>query len=420
MPFWRSKNNTENKDLPISNIERTDSQELDVCDVFPVVKLPESSLQNYQKIPLGGLGILGAAFSQLPQTARTIVQSTIKTIDLNEPLFVGINPKNVPGYLRFPQSGTSGNIMQINEQGKHVIAGRMRFKPVDSLPLNEMSTTAIPFDPTTMMIAVAVMVIEQKLDKIQASIEEVLQFLELDKKAKQRGNFKMLAEIADDYKEKCHDKVFCANRNIGVKEIQRAALQDIEFYQDKINLELQKQKTLHLAKDSTALVNSVSREFAEYQLACYLYGYSNFLDVMLRRDFDEKTLDKTVSRLKALSDKYNTLYSTCRSQIAEYQRGTIDAKVVGGLGIAAKNIGKAIGSIPLIRDVSVDEALINAGESLGKLNRAAVENQLGVISCFEDSKMNSFIDSLNSVNTMYNTKDSILTDGENLYVLKRN
>ena len=30
--------------------------------------------------------------------------------------------------------------MQINEQGKQVIAGRMRFKPVDGLPVSNATT----------------------------------------------------------------------------------------------------------------------------------------------------------------------------------------------------------------------------------------------------------------------------------------
>ena len=75
---------------------------------------------------------------------------------------------------------------------------------------------------------------EQKLDKIQESVENVLRFLELEKQARQRGNLRKLAEIADDYKVYCEDETFCNSRNQIVQQIQVNALQDIEFYHENM------------------------------------------------------------------------------------------------------------------------------------------------------------------------------------------
>lgn len=409
------------KVFPINNELSPMSQETDVhdniSDLFPIVQMPKSGMERYKKVPVAGLAALGAAFSQLPQVARTIVQTTTTNIATNETLFVGINPNGVPGYLLENQFGTVGNIMQINEQGKQVIAGRMRFKALDSLPVTETQNTVVPFDPTLMVIAVAVMAITQKLDKIQASVEAVLQFLELEKQAKQRGNLRKLAEIAEDYKSKCRDEAFCTSRNHVVQSIQIMALQDIEFYQEKVGMELQKQKALHLRKEATTLMDSVILEFAEYQLACYIYSFCCFLDIMLRRDFAENTLKNATAKMEKMASRYDELYTECRSQIAQYQRNAIEAKVVGGIGLAAKGLGKAIGSIPVIRDGFVDEALINAGANLGKHNRDIVAKQMTTVDAFEDNRMASFIESLSSINLMYNAKDSLLTDGENIYVL---
>lgn len=116
----------------------------DITELFPVVELSESELSNAKKIPIASLVALGAAFSQIPEASRTIVQTTTSSIATNETLFVGINPKGVPGYLLQNEYGTVGNIMQINNQGKHVIAGRMRFKPVEGMPVSSTTTTAVP------------------------------------------------------------------------------------------------------------------------------------------------------------------------------------------------------------------------------------------------------------------------------------
>lgn len=404
---------TEEKELVITE----QSTDIDISELFPIVSIPETQMDKYQKIPMAGLAALGTAFSRLPEAARTIVQTTTSEVGLKETLFVGINPKGVPGYLIENQYGTVGNIMQINEQGKQVIAGRMRFKALDSLPLTETATTTIPYDPTLMVIAVAVMAIEQKLDKIQESVESVLQFLELEKQAKQRGNLRKIAEISNDYKLCCNDEAFCSSRANIVQNIQTAAYGDIEFYSEKVAEKLRQKKFLHLSKDTDSLVNSVLHEFAEYQLACYINSYCAFLDLMLRKNFSTDGINNVVSKLSAISVRYQELHSQCHSQIATYQRSAIENKVVGGAGIIATNLGKAIAAIPVIKEGPVDEALISAGKSLGKMNRDSVAEKLESLDAFEDDRSGMFIESLQRIDFIYNAENSIVTDGENLYML---
>ena len=146
-----------------------------VSDLFPIVEMPETDLKKYRKIPLGSTAVLGAAFSMLPASARSIYTTVTRSLPTDGPtLFVGINPKAVEGFLMENDYGTVGNIMQYNEKGQLQIAGRMRFKAVENLSVSEQTVTTVPFDPVTFAIAVAVMEINQKLDKIQESVEEVL------------------------------------------------------------------------------------------------------------------------------------------------------------------------------------------------------------------------------------------------------
>ena len=85
--------------------------------------------------------------------------------------------------------------------------------------------------------------------------------------------------------------------------------------------------------------------------------------------------------------------------------------------MAAKGLGKAIGSIPVIKEGPVDEALISAGIYLGRKNRDTVENSVNTLAAFADDRMSAFIEGLTSVNLMYNAENSMITDGENIYVL---
>ena len=274
---------------------------------FPVVRVQPNQLAAYKQIPLAGLASLGTAFSQLPEGARTVVQTVTKQVATNETLFVGINPKGVQGFLRADANGTVGNIMQINAQGKQVIAGRMRFKPVDGIPVNETMSTVMPVDPMLMVVAIALMTIEQKLDGIQKSVEEVLQFLKLEKQSAQRGNLNMLAEIMDEFKHNCHNEQFCLSRLQAVLAIKKDAHRDILFYQEQIAMELQKQKSFHGAKDSRDLLDAVSYQFAEYQLACHLYAYSSFLDIMLQGNFEATAIESVTNKMMDMAKRYNAL-----------------------------------------------------------------------------------------------------------------
>lgn len=386
-------------------------------DAFPVVKLQDNQLAAYKQIPLAGLAALGTAFAQLPEGARTIVESVSKTVATNETLFVGINPKGIPGFLRENEFGTTGNIMQINAQGKQVIAGRMRFKAIDGLPINETTTTVMPVDPMLMVVAVALMTIEKKLDGIQKSVDEVMQFLKQEKQSRQRGNLNMLSEIMEDYKANCRNEKHCMSRINEVLSIKTASLQDIDFYQNQISAELKRQKGLHGSKASQDLIDAVAYQFAEYQLACHLYAFSSFLDVMLQGDFSTSSIERVTDKMVAMSKRYEALYADCHSQIAKYQQSSIEAQIVGGIGVATKGLGKAIAAVPVIREGPVDEALISAGDSIGRYNRDTVRQKLQTLETFEDSRMTLFVENLQSVNLLHNTENAMITDGTHLYLL---
>ena len=93
-------------------------------------------------------------------------------------------PPSIPwaqrAFCAWGEYGTSGNIVD----SQNVITGRMYFKPVENMPLTQTTTTIMPFNPATMAVAVAIMRIEEKLDALQKTAEETLQFLKLDKQSK--------------------------------------------------------------------------------------------------------------------------------------------------------------------------------------------------------------------------------------------
>jgi len=386
---------------------------------FPVIQKSEVDMSKYRKIPWTGIAALGAAFSMLPESARTIQQNIITHIAMDQPLFIELNPKNVQGFQRYFDYGTSGRIWRVNEQGKQVLAGTKYYKQItDGLPITQTAASVIPFDPMTMVIAAAIMNLDKKLDAIQAKVDEVLQYLKSDKQSKQRGSLNMLVEILDDFKQNCTNDAICAAQSIKILDIKEQALQNILFYQEQIDKRLHQQRLIHVAKQADEFLSAVMGEFLEYQLSCYLYGFSTFLSVLIQKSFEETFLNSAIKKMEECAARYHELYSQCCEQISAYQQNAVETKLRGALGTAAKAMGKGIAAVPGLNKGPVDELLTLAGESLDEKNKTAAAQHLDKFAPLEDNRLHAFIENLHSVDLMYNHPNSMLMDDENLYILE--
>lgn len=390
---------------------------MDFADSFTVEEISESELSKAKKIPIASLALLGTAFAELPEAARTTV-TTVARETMMKDLYVGIRPAKATGEMAYKDGVTLGHFTRKTDQGKKVIEARMRFKPIDAVSEKDTITTVKPLDPTMVAVAVALMEISKKLDGIQSSIDEVLRFLETDKQAKQRGNLQTLAEIMEDFKRKGNDADFCKIKNHTVQEIQRDARQDIKFYKTRIETAVKEKKTFHLQKDVREYVGSITTSFAEYQLACYLYAYSTFLDTVLRKDFVEGSIDSCRSKIIRIAEDYDALFRECRAQIASYQRSSAENKVVGGVGKTADTLGKAIRSIPVIEKGPVDELLLNAGDVLRDANKDTVKAQVNNLEVLENNRMGDFLNGIGVVGALCNRESAMITDGTSLYVFE--
>lgn len=372
---------------------------------FPIIPASAIDLNSYRKVPLVELAALGSAFSALPEAIRTITQEAGSRAAADGAVYVGVWPKGVDGRMVDKGPGFSGNI--IDQDGK--IVGRMRFKKVDN-GLPATNSPVIPFNPMTVVIAAALVRIDQKLDALEEKAEEILQFLTLEKQSRQRGNLNMLAEIMQEYKRDGNNEKICALRVIAVQDIKREAYQNIFFYQEQIARKLKEQNSIHSTQKAQALLEAVIREFYEYQLSCYLYAYTCFLEIMLQKNFD--AAPAVAEQMSACAGRYRALYADCRAQIAHYQRTAIEAQLIGNLG----NTAKAVGQKMAIAPVSVKEKLISAGESLGNRNKTAVAKKLEQFAPLEDSRMGAFIDDVHTMSLLYSDPEAMITDGDNLYV----
>ena len=146
------------------------------------------------------LSALGSGFAIVANE----LSNTAQSVPSDEVLYRCVFQQGVTGHLaEFKEgSGYTGTI--VNETG---IASQARWIPAEG------TEQVLQFNPTTLIIATALMNIDQKLDQIMATQEEILQFLHEDKESDLEGAVNMLSDTLEQYRY---------NSSSGVVEEQQA------------------------------------------------------------------------------------------------------------------------------------------------------------------------------------------------------
>lgn len=151
------------------------------AEFFPSVPRHEIAARSSFKLPVNDLSSLGNAFGVI---ASEVVRAAGSSHN-SEGLYRCVFPEGVTGklatFINHPEYNL-GTI--INENG---LAGQARWKPV------ETKSAIMSINPTAIAIAVAVFNINQKLEQIEDTTREILQFLQQDKESELEASVNNLA-----------------------------------------------------------------------------------------------------------------------------------------------------------------------------------------------------------------------------------
>lgn len=155
----------------------------------------------------------------------------------------------------------------------------------------------------------------------------------------------------------------------------------------------------------------------EYRLSVYLYGYSSFLEVMLLENFGSGYLGNVASKVEEKALDYRTLYTEALDALEAEAKSSVRAGLLGGASGALGIIGKAIEKTPVGDLTQIDEALIGAGEDVGKFSRDVQDDILGGLPDACSADVRPFVSGIEAVDHLYNDDVMLLADDEALYVL---
>lgn len=362
------------------------------------------------KLPLERIPQLGIALASLPSTFRTVT-NTVSVPMLLQPTDKFGNPLN-PSVLQSFKDG-SGLMGSYRDAANGF--GQARFHVVEGDIAT--SVTQVPYDPTSLFTAAAIAQINQKLDSIQESIDEMFDYMRQRDKANMRGNLKTLANILNSYGLYYDNAIEMASAHMKVIDIMHASEQDIEYFRSLAQSDLKKKGFIEVRDGLGRRLDKVLDYLKDCQLATYIHAFSLFLEPMLAQNFEPAKLADATAKIEADSLAYRKLYTECYDALESGTADTVDAALLGGIASAGKLLGHAIAKTPVGEHSLIDEALEGAGESIGKFNDKQSEKLLEKLHQAKTPDVTPFKQSVKEIDTLYNRPAQIAVDAENVYIL---
>ena len=279
------------------------------------------------------------------------------------------------------------------------------------------SVTQVPYDPTSLFIAAAIAQINQKLDSIQESIDEMFDYMRLRDKANMRANLKTLTGILNSYGLYYDNAIEMTNAHMKVIDIKQSSEQDMEFFRSQAQTGLEKKGFIEVRDGVGRRLDKVLDYLKDCQLATYIHAFSLFLEPMLTQNFKPAKLADAAAKIEADSLAYRELYTECYNALEAGTADTVDAALLGGLASAGKLLGHAIAKTPVGDHTLIDEALEGAGEGLGRFNDRQSEKLIEKLHQAKTPDVAPFRQSVMEIDTLYNRPTQIAVDAENVYIL---
>ena len=341
------------------------------------------------KVPFTEIAALGGSFAGVVETMATPAA---------EGLYRCVFPKGVTGTLAMAKDG-SGALGTIMNNG---IAGQARWIPVDK---------AIgPACLKATLVAVAVLAVVKQVQDIKDGQKEIISILERDKKSQLLADYDLLASYMDEYRFYWeNDTSLVANLN-QVKDIKRNAMKDIRSYTEQIEGYLTTKKNLLKMQTASNKIGQILDRFVHYKLALHVFALSEYMDVMLSKNFQAEYLSKIEDEIREHAMKFRNLYTSCFDKIEVLKTEAITTQAANKLADVSRSVGSFIGKIPLVKEGPVDEFLIGVGDSISESEKKRLEKTLAFFIQYKDSGLAPIAEHIAMINHLANEPVVMLYD----------
>lgn len=355
-------------------------------------------------MPISGLATLGTGVA-------TLLPALNKLTGSNETFYRLANAA-VGDSLKLAKNGNFWGAF-------HTATGGSKFAQLQAVsPLTTSAQqAAAAINPATLMMAVALFSIEKELKQISETGRQILQFLEVEKEAEIEADVEILMNIISKYKMNWDNKHFVSSNHKLVLDIQRTARKNMNAYQKKVDEVLKSKQFIVAQNKVNSILADLEKKFQYYRLSLYTFSLASMMEIMLSGNFKEEYVTGIKEDIKLMSDTYKELFDECSFKLEKMGKSALEANIVKGLGTAGKAMGKLIGSIPIVKDGSVDEFLLDKGDNLQKNAQSMEQKAVKTFETIGDPGTKVFVEKMEDIVQIYNYTEQICFDNEKIYLL---
>lgn len=368
-----------------------------------------ASMENksVMTMPIAQLAILGAGVSSLLPAFRTVTQTTTIPAD---------------GLYRLANAAV-GDTLKVAKNGNFwgafkTAKGTSKFAQLQAVGTTTANSSMVmPIDPATLMIAVALFSIEQKLGTIEDMQKQIISFLAIEQESEIEADIETLSAMMTKYKYNWDNENFITNNHKLVLDIQRTARKHLNTYQKQVAEVIGGKKLFVSQSKVNDALADLLRKFKYYRLTMYAFSMASFIEIILSGDFKEENIRLVKEELEKLSSNYRDLFGQCSVYLEKLSDSSVETNVLKGLGTASKAMGKFIDSIPKIREGQVDEFLQERGDKM-QGNATRIERQ--VIEAFAEISNPGvwmFVEKLEDLIQIYGRTTEICFDEKQIYLI---
>ena len=390
-----------------AGITRTDQDLTEIAEGILLDTQTDLSKANTHSMPMAQIAALGAGVASLIPVFHTVTQTmTIDTQGLYQLANAGVGD-----VLKMTRSGNFWGALKTSD-------GASRMAQLKAAgPLTAKNTVAVPVNPATIMMAVALFSIEQKLDSIAEIQKQILSFLETEKQSEIEADVETLSGILTKYKHNWDNEHFIASNHKLVLDIQRTARKNMFFYQKAVTDMLAARQLLVTQAKENLTLNEMQRTCRYYRLALYSFAMASLIEIMLSGNFKEENITGMISEIEKRSMEYRDIFMQCSVYLEKISRLSVKTNVLKSAGTAGKAVGKLIGSIPIVKEGPVDEYLLDRGTYMQKNAQVIGQDILASFATISNPGTGIFIEKMKDMIQIYNHTSQICFDDKRVYLV---
>ena len=387
-PVFENDKEPKGKDVMNSNLVNSDVLNHDFkCELVPI-ELNKIDVSDVQTISISDIGKLGALSIPVINVIQNVMGSGGS----------GLYMVNTAGGTLFKSAVKGGFI-----GGVRNAAGG----------ISQATLSPVIFNPITLGVALTLVSVFIKLDKIESSCNKIYDYITISDKAELSNNYKILFKIYNEYRENFNNEKAVSEFIHSISSINSNSGKMIEVYKTLIEKELGKNK---FNLNDKSVINNSKELISNYyylKLAAFNYAFSTMLTIFIEEKFNHDTLERCYKDINEKTGLVEDLFYKTKNYLLNQYDKSLTNKHLFIIELSREMSSK----IPGIKDLKflndfnekqIEEKVIEINNGRDYIEKVFADNQELDIGIY--NKNIKFIDQV------FNSQTQILCDANNFYV----